>query len=156
MTNSSESSEKNFFRKSEKLPPIKPLHNPDRKIQTNIINTKTEFQKNLMNDNKVSKYKSSCLILLKEEEELANLIEKCEISNCDEFIDNMFSDHIFLYKLEYALNYNFKKKDKIFKQEIGKLLNALYIELECGRKLLKLNNEIDNYINNIKEFKFYI
>ena len=136
-----------------------------KKISTSNFNeseytnysTTTEFKKKLMNENNIIKYKTSCIIMLKEDQELKKLCDILNITSFEKFVDNLFYDKIYLYKLENMLiNETSKsKKEKFFKEEIKKILDTTLLEQEYSNKLNKLNFAIDDHIKFISQFEFY-
>jgi hypothetical protein len=142
--------QKNFTEKSFKN---------EENLELMSFKTKTEFQKKLMNENNMIKYKAVCLGLLKEDEELKKFCEICDlnINLVDNFIENtLFSDKIFLYKLETMLLTETTKikKEKFFKDEMKKYLDLMILDIEYENKMRKLNVSIDSYISKIKQFDF--
>jgi hypothetical protein len=118
--------------------------------------TKTEFQKKLMNENNLLKYKSVCLGLLKEDEELKKFCEICELAGCEALVESLFGDKIFLYKLENMLLTDTVKgkREKFFKEEVKKLFDIMILDIEYEKKMNSLNSSIDSYIAKIKQYDF--
>ena len=124
-----------------------------------------------MSENNLVKYKSMCVTLLKDDEEIKKLCEICLIINMsstgmyssqtqqlDNFIENnLFSDKYFLYKLETLLNSDVSKqtKEKFFREEIKKIFELQILDIQFENKMKKLNNAIDSHINNIQTFEFF-
>jgi hypothetical protein len=128
---------------------------------TNNYKTKSEFQKRLMSDNNIVKYKTMCIVLLKEEEGLKKLCEFCGFfpNNFEILLEqHIFNDKVFLYKLEVLLssdsNLNKLKKEKFFREEIKSKLEFKSWDLQYEQKLKNINFAIDNHINNIQNFDF--
>ena len=133
--------------------------------------TKSEFQKRLMSENNLIKYKTICISIIKEDEEIKKLCEICLMKNIsstgifnnqtqqiENFIDNnLFDDKFFLYKLENLLNSDVSKnsKEKFFKEEIKKLLELQSLDVQFDKKMKNLNNAIDNHLQNIQTFEFF-
>jgi hypothetical protein len=122
--------------------------------------TKTEFQKKLMNENNLNKYKTVCLSILKEDEELKKFCEICDFNstNVENFVDQtLFVDKIFLYKLENMLltETTKNKKEKFFKEEMKKFFDLMMLDIEYENKMKNLNSNIDTYIDKIKQFDFF-
>ena len=133
---------------------------------------KSDFIQNLMNDSNLIKYKTICLNLLKEDEELSKLFDltiknqinpsqsrqSFLIDNCDTFLEkNFFSDSLFLNKLESVLMIdNAKnKKEKFFKDEIKQFLNLKYLDIQFESRIINLNSAIECHMKRIKEFQFF-
>ncbi len=119
--------------------------------------TKSEFQKRLMNENNIVKYKTTCVSLIKEDEELKKLSDIINIFSLDKFVEvNLFSDSVFLYKLENLLSSDpiKSKREKFFKDEIKKILESINLNIEYETKMNKLNISLENYIQNINKFNF--
>ena len=125
-----------------------------------------------MNDSNLIKYKTICLNLLKEDEELSKLFDltiknqinpsqsrqSFLIDNCDTFLEkNFFSDSLFLNKLESVLMIdNAKnKKEKFFKDEIKQFLNLKYLDIQFESRIINLNSAIECHMKRIKEFQFF-
>jgi hypothetical protein len=119
--------------------------------------TKTEFQKKLVNENSIIKYKSTCIIMLKEDQELKKLCDILNITSFEKFVENLFNDKIYLYKLENMLiNESSKiKKEKFFKDEIKQILDTKLLEKEYSNKINKLNIALEDHIKFINQFEFY-
>jgi hypothetical protein len=142
--------------KPKKLATINNFKNKETFEQTGY-KTKTDFQKRLMSENNIIKYKNSCLLLIKEDEELKKLCEVINLISFDNFIDvNLFSDTVFLYKLENILTSDSykNKKEKFFKDEIKKILDTVRLDMEYDNKIDRLSISLENYIHNIEKFKF--
>ncbi len=125
-----------------------------------------------MNESNIIKYKTICLNLLKEDEELSKLFDltiknqinpsqsrqSFLIDNCDSFLEkNFFSDSLFLNKLESVLMIdNAKnKKEKFFKDEIKQFLNLKYLDIQFESRIVNLNSAIDCHMKRIEEFQFF-
>lgn len=129
---------------------------------TNNYKTKSEFQKRLMSDNNIVKYKTMCIALLREEEEMKKLCEFCGFfpNNLENLLEqHIFNDKVFLYKLEVLLssdsNLNKLKKEKFFREEIKSKLEFKSWDLLYEQKLKNINFSIDNHIYNIQNFDFH-
>lgn len=131
-------------------------------FNANNYKTKSEFQKKLMSENNIIKYKTMCIGLLKDDEVLKKLSEYCGFT--PNVFDNLleeyfFSDKVFLYKLEVLLssesNLNKLKKEKFFKEEIKSRLEFKSMDLQYEQRLSKINFDIDNHIKNIQNFEFF-
>ena len=128
----------------------------------NNYKTKSDFQKRLMGDNNLTKYKTICIGLLREDEQLKKLCEFCGyIPNLFErFLEEQFfSDKVFLYKLEVFLssesNLNKNRKDKFFKEEIKDRLEFISFDIKYEEKIKIMNSQFDNHILNIQNFDFF-
>ena len=126
-----------------------------------------------MSENNIIKYKTICLNLIQQDEELLKLFEitiKNIINpsqtmqtflndNIETFLEqNFFSDNFFLYKLESILlsSDNAKnKKEKFFKDELKQFFNIKYLDIEFTIKMNNLNSAIDDHIKRIEKFKFF-
>ncbi len=131
-------------------------------FNANNYKTKSEFQKRLMSENNILKYKTMCISLLKEDEELKKLSEFCGyLPNSFESLleEFFFSDKVFLYKLEVLLssdsNLNKLKKEKFFKEEIKSKFEFKSMDIQYEQKIKKINFAIDNHIKNIQNFEFF-
>ena len=122
---------------------------------------KTEFQKKLMNETSIRKYKILCFNIIKENEELVKSLDVFDIKHNDyeKFIeDYFFREQIFLFKLEaFIINDNGVtklKQEKFFKDEIQKVVDFKLIDYDFEKKFNSLNTNIENHIHRIQEFKF--
>lgn len=115
-----------------------------------------------MSENSLIKYKTTCIALLKDDDELKKLCEFCGFT--PNIFENLleeffFSDKVFLYKLEVLLssdsNLNKLKKEKFFKEEIKSRLELKSMDLQYEQKLHKINFAIENHIKNIQNFDFF-
>lgn len=155
-------SEKKKTESNKNLIHNKPIFSGMSSFNTNNYKTKSEFQKRLMNDNNINKYKNMCIGLLKDDDELKKLSEICGYGpNMFETLleESFFSDKVFLYKLEVLLssdsNLNKLKKEKFFKEEIKSRLELKSYEILYEKKINKLNFAIDTHIRNIQNFDFF-
>jgi hypothetical protein len=136
------------------------------------LKTKTEFQKRLMSDSNIQKYKTMCITMLKDDEELRKMCEFCNLlpassgssmfSNKDSLLDsfieeNFFRENFFLYKLETLLTSDVSKakKEKFFKEEIKKFFEIKLLDIQYENKIKSLNFTIENHLKNIEEFQFF-
>lgn len=122
--------------------------------------TKTEFQKRLMSENNINKYKTMCIVMLKDDDDCKKMCEFCGITpnTYEQFIENnFFSDKIFLYKLEALLNLDSskQKKEKFFKEEIKKFFELKALDIQYEHKMNKLHSSIEKHIMNIKNYEFF-
>jgi hypothetical protein len=102
-----------------------------------------------MSEGNIVKYKNICINLIREDEEIKSLISTINES----FVDEIFSNSIFIYKLEnWLLTGN--KKEKFFKAEIIDYLKLLALDIEYTQKIQNLNSSLDSYIAKIKQFDF--
>jgi hypothetical protein len=108
-----------------------------------------------MNENNLTKYKTVCFALLKDDEELKKFCEICEIL-VEEFVEGLFGDKVFLSKLETMLLSETTKikKEKFFKEEMKKIFDIMILDIEYEKKMKNLNFSIDSYINKIKQYEF--
>lgn len=139
------------------------------------LKTKSEFQKRLMSENNIIKYKATCVGLIKDDDELKKMCEICfgittgGLTNSnsmfgnpnqiyENFIDeNLFNDNFFLYKLESLLNSDVSKqnKEKFFKLEIKKAFEIKVVDIQYENKLKGLNFAIDSHISRIQNYEFF-
>ena len=99
----------------------------------------------------------SAINIKQEDQELKKLCDILNITSFEKFIENLFNDKIYLYKLENMLiNESSKiKKDNFFKDEIKKILDSILLENEYSNKINKLNIAIEDHIKFINQFEFY-
>ena len=96
---------KEVKKKTESNKNISINRNGISRLSSNNVNnfkTKSEFQKRLMCENNMIKYKAMCIGLLKDDDELKKLCEICSFSSSsfENLLDEyFFADKIFLYKL---------------------------------------------------------
>jgi hypothetical protein len=151
----------------------KPIKFSSNNVIPSMMKTKSEFQKRLMNENSINKYKSMCLTIFKEDEEIrklsesANLISNMSTStgfiskdtyNLEKLLEeNFFSDKFFMYKLECLLESDVSKskKEKFFKEEIKSFLGLKILDLQYENKLKSLDIALDNHLKNIENFNFF-
>ena len=135
------------------------------------MKTKTEFQKRLMSEANIQKYKSTCVSLIKDDDELKKMCELCNLlpsggsnmfSSKDSILDNFmeenfFKDNFFLYKLETLLasDVSKAKKEKFFKEEIKKFFEIKILDVQYENKIKSLNFAIDNHLKNLHDFQFF-
>lgn len=120
-------------------------------------NEKNDYQKKLTNQISIDKYKVQCLQLLKEDDELKNIVEKIKIPDLGKFIDDyFFNDLSFQYKLELFLiqkNGNTKnKKTGFFKDEILKVLNYRMLDYNFEEKMNSVINKLDQQFKKLEKF----
>ena len=110
-----------------------------------------------MNENNIIKYNSSCMGIIKDDDEIKNLCEICLISSSDSLIENLFTDKIFLYKLESLLSSDSNKnnRERFFREEIKKILYDKKLEIDYDNKMKSMNKELDKYIKKIYNYDFY-
>jgi hypothetical protein len=151
----------------------KPINFSSNNVISSMMKTKSEFQKRLMNENSINKYKSMCLTIFKDDEEIrklsesANLISNMSTStgfisketyNLENLLEeNFFSDKYFMYKLECLLESDVSKskKEKFFKEEIKSFLGLQILDLQYENKLKSLDVALDNHLKNIENFNFF-
>lgn len=126
-----------------------------------MYKTKSEFKKRLMNDNNLIKYKQSCLVIIKNDEDFAKLNSDLNIPNneLETFLDeNLFNDKVFLYKLESLIASDSiatkRVKEKFFKDEIKYVIDSKLLDIQYQNQIKKLTMSIDSHINNIQGFGF--
>jgi hypothetical protein len=131
-------------------------------FNANNYKTKSDFQKRLMGENNLNKYKSLCIGLLKEDDELKKLCEFCGfLPNYYDVLlgEQFFCDKVFLYKLEILLssdsNLNKAKKEKFFKEEIKDKLEFLSYDIKYKQNINKMNYAFDNHLIIIQNFDFF-
>jgi hypothetical protein len=98
---------------------------------------------------------------MKVDEEVKKLSESAGIINIDyeHYLDQiLFSDKIFLFKLENFLsietNNGKQKKEKFFKEEIKKIIEAKILDKKYNDKVKSFLLNADNYINKIQNYDF--
>jgi len=144
---------------------------------------KTEYQKNILSENNIAKYKTECLNLIKKDKEIKNLLSKIGIninnnnSNKDElenYINNtLFNKEYFLVELEMLLLEEsqeantlavFRKnknqlplkvlKENFYKDNILKDLKKKIFDSDYDFKYKNFIKILDEKIENIKNFNF--
>ena len=119
---------------------------------------KNDYQKKLTNQLAIDKYKLQCLQILKDDDEIKNLVEVTKIPDLGKFIeDYFFSDISFMFKLEIFLlhqNGNTKnKKNTFFKKELQKVLEYKKLDLLFEEKMNSVISSLDNQFKIIENFK---
>lgn len=129
----------------------------------NMFKTKTEFQKKLMSNSNINKYKQICLNLMKADEDIKKLNEAASINyqEYESFLEQiLFSDKIFMFKLESFLSVETNngkiKKEKFFKEEIKKLLDAKIFDKKYNDKVKCFMFNVESYINKIQNYDFIL
>ena len=142
-----------------------------------IKKPKTEYQKNILSENNIIKYKTECLNLIKKDKELKNLLIKVGINNnkdeYENYINNtLFNKEYFLVALEMLLLEEsqesntlavFRKnknqlplkvlKENFYKDFMLKDLNKKIYDSDYSYKYKNLIKLIDEKIENVKNFK---
>ena len=129
-----------------------------------FIKTKSKYIQNLMNEANMKKYKQSCMSLVKNDNEILKLYEECGYQKTnysfENFVEKIFSDKIFLYKLEFLLTNSsdsiFKKnyKEKFYKEEILKLLNIATKNKKYSVSIEKLSTAFETQLMLIQSYNF--
>jgi hypothetical protein len=127
-----------------------------------------------MSENNINKYKTTCLNLIKEDEDLSKLCEKTNIikipnitqinqftigNQYDSFLEeNFFSDKLFLYKLESLLLVDSSKqnKEKFFKDELKQFFELKSLDIQYDNKINSLNELLSAHFQRMEEFNFSI
>ena len=129
-----------------------------------FIKTKSKYIQNLMNEANMKKYKQSCMSLVKNDNEILKLYEECGYQKTnysfENFVEKIFSDKIFLYKLEFLLTNSsdsiFKKnyKEKFYKEEILKLLNIATKNKKYSVSIERLSTAFETQLMLIQSYNF--
>lgn len=137
---------------------------------------KTEYQKNILCEKNILKYKEECLNLIKKDKEIQNLLEKLNIVKNNNYLpyinDNFFSKQHFLFTLEililetteeqstlkvFRTNKNVQPlkvvKENYYKNEILKDLKIRFFEMEYRHKYQNLFNHLNGFVSKIKNEK---
>ena len=142
-----------------------------------IKKPKTEYQKNILSENNIIKYKTECLNLIKKDKELKNLLIKIGINNnkdeYENYIDNtLFNKEYFLVALEMLLLEEsqesntlavFRKnknqlplkvlKENFYKDFMLKDINKKIYDSDYNFKYKNFIKILDEKIENVKNFK---
>ena len=142
-----------------------------------IKKPKTEYQKNILSENNIIKYKTECINLIKKDKELKNLLTKVGINNNkDEYEnyinDTLFNKEYFLVALEMLLLEEsqesntlavFRKnknqlplkvlKENFYKDFMLKDLNKKIYDSDYNYKYKNFIKILDEKIENVKNFK---
>jgi hypothetical protein len=134
---------------------------------------KTDYQKNLLSEKNIEKYKEDCLNLIKKDKELKNLFAKNGISKDEEYMgyinDKFFSQDYFLFELEILINETVEEantlkvfrtnknvlplkvvKERFYKDSIKKDLERQIYQEEYEGKFTEFTKNLDDFINNLK------
>ena len=134
---------------------------------------KTDYQKNLLSEKNIEKYKEDCLNLIKKDKELKNLFAKNGISKDEEYMgyinDKIFSQDYFLFELEILINETVEEantlkvfrtnknvlplkvvKERFYKDSIKKDLERQIYQEEYEGKFTEFTKNLDDFINNLK------
>ena len=136
---------------------------------------KTEFQKNILSENNIIKYKGEFVNLIKKDKELQNLIEKSDIikdGNYENYAEKFFKQPYFLYVLEMLILEDIQEsntlkvfrqnknllpikvvKENFFRDEIKKHLISKTSQIEYKRSSQQLIKNIDQYMDKISQFE---
>lgn len=117
-----------------------------------------------MNDTNMKKYKQSCISLVKNDNEILKLYEECGYQKTnysfENFVERIFSDKLFLYKLEFLLTNSsdsiFKKnyKEKFYKEEIMKMLNEMTKSKQYSVIIENLSTAFESQLMLIQSYNF--
>jgi len=133
----------------------------------------SDYQKNLLSKESIDKYKTECVNLIKKENELQNLLAQVGIVKDDDYLlyitNTFFNKPHFLFSLEILIMEtveesnklkvfrNIKKvlplkvvKENFYRDEIKKDLNLKIYDGEYNNKFNSFIQNLDNFINNLK------
>ena len=133
----------------------------------------SDYQKNLLSKESIEKYKTECVNLIKKENELKNLLAQMGMVKDDDYLlyitNTFFNKPHFLFSLEILIMEtveesnklkvfrNVKKvlplkvvKENFYRDEIKKDLNLKIYEGEYNNKFNNFMQNLDNFINNLK------
>lgn len=131
----------------------------------NNIKSRTKYVQNLLNTASLKKYKQSCIDILKNDNEIKNLYEKCGFDKTnvgyENFIyNNFFDNELFMIKLEMLfldekniVKKNFK--EIFFKKEMKKYLTNYIDNNIYKNQLNSLNETIKDSFNLIINFDLF-
>lgn len=129
-----------------------------------FMKTKSKYIQNLMNEANMKKYKQSCMSLVKNDNEILKLYEECGYQKTnysfENFVEKIFSDKIFLYKLEFLLTNSsdsiFRKnyKEKFYKEEILKFLNTATKNKKYSVSIENLSTAFETQLMLLQSYNF--
>lgn len=130
------------------------------------------FQKNLLSPENMFKYKEEFVTLIKKDKNIKNMLNKLNLVDEDNYMDfvenNFFNKPHFLFVLEMLIFNEVEQantlkvfrtkqvlplkvvKENYFRNEINKELEKRMYQLEYESKVQILINNIDNFIENMK------
>ena len=131
----------------------------------NNIKSRTKYVQNLLNNASLKKYKQSFIDIIKNDNEIKNLYEKCGFDKTnvgyENFIyNNFFDNELFMIKLEILfldekniVKKNFK--EIFFKKEIKKYLTNCIYNIDYKNQINSLNISVKDTFNLINNFDLY-
>ena len=134
----------------------------------------SDFQKNLLSQKSLEKYKEECVSLISKDIEIKTLLEQLGINKDDDYVkyvnNNFFNKEHFLFTLEilileaveeantlkvFRTNKNVLPlkvvKENYYRDEIIKDLKIKTYEKEYNSKLKNLMKSMDSFINDLKK-----
>lgn len=143
----------------------------------NLRKPKTVYQKNILSESNLLKHKQTCLNLFKTDSDLKKLSFNLKIAEeqINNILHELFSNKTFLFKLEMIIlndsnensSYNkihsvnkgkatsFKAvKEQFFKEEIKRILETKWCDIQFEEKRKILNKTISKHIDDINNFDF--
>ena len=124
---------------------------------TNFNKTVNDKNRKLV-DSYMIKYKGFCILYVKDDHQLKKLSDMCRINNIENFLEeSLFNSAVFQYKCEQmflANDANKVKKEKLIKDECKKLLENILLDLQVESQIKKINDKIENHLENIKKVEF--
>lgn len=139
-----------------------------------LKNPKTEFQKNILSDNNINKYKEECINLMKNDSDIISLLEKVKIIKDNNYLlylnNNFFSKGYFLFVLEMLILETIEEsntlkvfrtnrnvlplktvKNNFYKEEIIKDLKIRLYENEYNEKFKDFQKNLNCFINDLQQ-----
>ena len=132
----------------------------------------TSFQKNLLSNDNINKYKEEFVNIIKKDKNIKNMLNKLNLVDEDNYMDyvenNFFNKPHFLFVLEMLIFNEVEQantlkvfrtkqvvtlkvvKENYFRNEINKELEKKIYQLEYENKAQNLINNINNFIDNLK------
>ena len=160
------------------------LATPQTKVGTNKVfdyetlkrynkNPKSEYQKNILSENNIIKYKEDCINILKRDNEIKEMLDELNIIKDNNYLqylnENFFSKQYFLIALEMLILENVNQsntlkvfrtnktllplktvKENFFKDEIKKDLEKRIHQARYNKQFKHFNSSLNSFVSDIK------
>lgn len=125
-----------------------------------IDKEKNDYQKKITSKESIDKYKQMCILIIKQDEEIRQILDELKIKELEEMNklidDYMFNDSIFQLRLEMFLiqkNGNTKAlKSMFFKNEIFQVLKLKRVDSQYNGLIRRVSKGIEDIEEKIKGF----
>ena len=137
-------------------------------------NPKTEYQKNILSENNIIKYKEECINILKKDKEIKQMLDELNIIKDNNYLqylnDNFFSKQYFLITLEMLILENVNQsntlkvfrtnktllplktvKENFFKDEFKKDLEKRIHQARYNKQFKQFNSNLNTFISDLNK-----